>query len=273
MVADPYEPFRLAAQRTHSRGIFFGFMAAYYRSFAVPHVAKQLVEHGEILRNPDKRASDTGIVIYEVIQGGFDSPRATSMVELLRRVHRRVVGSSDDYMFALVSQLVTPVRFTRTYGRTPLAHDVVEAGVAFYTELGSRMGIAGLPRTFAEWEEFHNTFENEHVAQSVEGLLLMERALPGFRARLPAPMRWLGARVLSAAMQSAAVSEALGLPVPERVGQAVLKVMTGRGGSRETDFFVPGQSSRSYPLGYGLGDVGPESRSLGAADSEQESAR
>lgn len=53
----------------------------------------------------------------------------------------QVAGSDDDHLFVLVSQLVTPVRFARSFAREPLPVTVVESGAAFYAELGRRIGV------------------------------------------------------------------------------------------------------------------------------------
>ena len=61
-----------------------GFLLAYYRSFGVPHISEVLVASGEVTGRPKKRASDTGIVIYEIIANGFEHERSQAMIELPR---------------------------------------------------------------------------------------------------------------------------------------------------------------------------------------------
>src|SRR4051812_33670185 len=66
-----------------------GFQVALYRPQAVPRMAAVLAGTGHIQANPGRRTIDTGIVILELIHGGFDSDRGYKMVRLLQALHDR----------------------------------------------------------------------------------------------------------------------------------------------------------------------------------------
>jgi len=57
-----------------------GLQVAFYRTYAVPSIARLLLETGEITGKPLKRGYDTGIIMYELIYHGFDHPRGGEMV-------------------------------------------------------------------------------------------------------------------------------------------------------------------------------------------------
>ena len=57
-----------------------GFQVALYRPQAVPRMAAVLAGTGHIRANPGRRTIDTGIVILELIHGGFDSDRGHDAV-------------------------------------------------------------------------------------------------------------------------------------------------------------------------------------------------
>ncbi|MFT2815731.1 oxygenase MpaB family protein [Leifsonia sp. A12D58] len=245
-----------------------GFLLAYYRSFGVPRISDVLVGSGEVTGRPKKRASDTGIVIYEIIANGIESERGEQMVELLRRVHRSVPGTGDDFLYILISLLVLPVRWTMAHGWRPLEQAEVRAAHRFYQELGQRMGLTNIPPTYEAAAEFFDRYESANVRPAPANQTLMAAAAQLTAVRLPALLRPLVPAILSGLVDDRRFCDAVGLPTPNRaittlVGAAV-RLRAIRASQRPlpvTARFVPGAagSSSSYPRGYALSEIGPES--------------
>ena len=246
-----------------------GFLLAYYRSFGVPHISEVLVESGEVTGRPQKRASDTGIVIYEIIANGIESERGERMIELLRRVHRNVPGSGDDFRYILISLLVLPVRWTMAHGWRPLEPAEVHAAHRFYLELGERMGLTDIPPTYEDAAAFFDDYERENVRYSPANKALMDAAAQLTAVRLPRLLRPIVPDILSGLIDDRRFSESVGLPKPTRAMTALVRAVVRLRASRAslrplpvTARFVPGApgSSSSYPRGYELAEIGPEAR-------------
>jgi len=94
-----------------------GFFLSYYRNFSIPHIAQALALTGEVHARPSKRSMDTAIVMYELIEDGFDGARGQAMVDLLNRVHKGVKGTNEDFLYVLTTLLVVPIRFCDAHGR------------------------------------------------------------------------------------------------------------------------------------------------------------
>ena len=254
-----YSRFKQAVLYELGAGMFQGFMSAYFRTFAIPQIARELERSGETKRSPEKRATDTGIAIYEILVDGHDGPRGQRMIDLLRRVHRGVRGSSEDYQHVLASLLVTPARHLRRYGPRPLTPEELEEGRLFYSELGKRIGTVGLPDTYDSWERFVVDYEDEHAASTEEARQLLASSLPVFRQKLPAPIRFLAPQAMSALLWDAPVVRALDLPKPNLAGRLLIKrASNGRERGDDKPQFTPGSSDGAvYRGSYDLADIGP----------------
>lgn len=242
-----------------------GFFLSYYRNFAIPSIAATLHGNAEIQQRPMKRSYDTAIVIYELIASGLDSDRGREMVALLNRVHRNVPGGKDDFLYVLLTLLAVPLRWTQKHAwRQPTTAELA-AALRFFAELGSRMNIANMPRTYADAETFFDGYESEHVAPSAEGQRLMDATVQVFQSRLPAPLRPLAKLIISTMLDDDRLTAALGLPNSTRASRAALKTglavrnaIRRRRPLNKQPHFTPGKAGSSlYPEGYSLGQIGP----------------
>ncbi|UKA55173.1 DUF2236 domain-containing protein [Arthrobacter sp. FW305-BF8] len=242
-----------------------GFFLSYYRNFAIPSIASTLHANGEIQQRPMKRSYDTAIVIYELIANGLDSDRGRDMIALLNRVHRNVPGSKDDFLYVLLTLLVVPIRWSRRHAwRQPTPAELAAAS-RFFTELGSRMNIDGMPETYADAEQFFDRYEAAHVAPSIEGQHLMDATIQVFQSRLPRPLRAFAGQIISVMLDDGRLVSALGLPratwlsrTTLKGGLAIRNATRRRRPLEQKPHFTPGKAVSSlYPNGYSLGQIGP----------------
>jgi len=251
-----------------------GLNLAFYRIFAIPRIADLLVESGEMLGRPAKRAYDTGLVMYELITSGFDDPRGREMVRLLNRVHRRWPILDEDYRYVLAAFIVVPIRWIDRRGWRRLLPAEREASATFYRELGRRMRIPDPPRTYAEAEQILDSYERKYMAPNDSGRRLMATTQNIIVRKVPRPLRRIAPSITSSLLDEPDLSDALGLPQPRRTLSALLRLMyrtrnaVRRLGSQATDpWFVPGRPvSTVYPRGYQLSEVGPDTSSAEARE-------
>lgn len=242
-----------------------GFFLSYYRNFAIPHLAATLSGTGEIEGRPAKRSFDTAIVMYELIEDGFEGERGQAMVDLLRRVHKGVPGSSEDFRYVLTTLLVVPIRFCDAFGRRPTTSAEKRAAVDFYQELASRMGIQGVGNGYEAAETFLDEYELCNALRSDAGDNLMSSTMGLFAERMPRVAATLIPQGLAFMIDDPRVASALNLPSPSRLLQGILRtILKARGmqlrrrPERITSRFTPGQAGSSvYPGGYRLRDLGP----------------
>lgn len=241
-----------------------GFFLSYFRSFGVPELSATLVDRGGIERNPSKRSFDTAIIIYELISDGVDGPRGQAMVDVLKRAHKGVPGSPDDYLYVLLTLLIVPVEHVNTFSRRRLTPQEHESAFRFFMDLGEHMGIESHLTSYAEAEAFFRDYERERVAASAAGRHLFQLTFDLYLDHLPKPVRPLGARLLSALFNDKVISEILGLPVPSRLFatsvRCALRLKSrlswlAHRGRNSAPAFVPGEPIRTYPDGYSIDDI------------------
>jgi ER-bound oxygenase mpaB/B'/Rubber oxygenase, catalytic domain len=249
--------------------IHSGFFLSYYRNFAIPSTAKVLAATGEMTSRPMKRSYDTTIVIHEIIANGFEHERSRAMIDLLRRVHKGVPGTAEDFVYVLMTLLVLPLRWIERYGWRRLTELEKQAATDFYAELGRRMGLKGIPATFADAGRFLDEYEDRNMGPSPEGAMLLDATVGAFASRVPARLRRFTPTIMALMMDKPQVAVALGLkPAPWvlRVPFAAVLHFRALNARRlplpTVPAFVPGKMSVvAYPDGYTLDQIGPTGES------------
>ena len=242
-----------------------GLNLAFYRIFAIPHMAELLVQSGEILNRPKKRAYDTGLIMYEIIANGFDHPRSREMIRLLNRIHMPWPISNDDYRYVLAALMVVPLQWLDRRGWRPLLASERDASVNFYLQVGRLMAIRDAPTTYADAEHLVLDFERRNLRASPAGRRLMESTQQIIVRKLPGPTKRIGPALTSALFDQTELTDALGLPAPSwplaRLVDGVFlarKVFRRLRPAATESWFEPGRSAGSvYPQGYSLHQLGP----------------
>lgn len=243
-----------------------GLNLAFYRAFAIPRIAEVLACTGEIASRPDKRSADTGLLMYELIDAGFNDPRSIQVVSMLNRMHRKWEIQDEDYLYILATFIVVPSRWINERAWRQLTVVEMEAATAFYRELGRRMRISNLPQSYGEADRYLRAYEATHLAPSQAGLALMQSARHVFANRLPAAIRKHSDALLAALLDEKPVQQALGLhrrPTVAALASAAFaaqRLVRRRRPPVGDSWFTPGRHAGSlYPDGYELPDLGPTS--------------
>lgn len=121
----------------------YGLQLAFYRTLAIPTIAKVLVESGRLENDSDKRVFDTNPIMLELNWDEPDGERGRKMNSAINRAHRGWSISDEDYRYVLFSFIATPYRYLADFGwRRPLMVEM-DASHMFYQQLGeSNMATA-----------------------------------------------------------------------------------------------------------------------------------
>lgn len=242
-----------------------GFQVALYRPQAVPRMAAVLAGTGHIRANPGRRTIDTGIVILELIHGGFDSDRGTKMVKLMRALHNRPDIHQEDLTYVLNSLIVVPTRFIDKVGWRPLSQVEKTASWRWWYELGNRMGLEQLPESYENAEQQFDDYEAANLAPSTDGRQMTELILGAFANWVPKPLSAHVGQITSALIDNPQFSVAIGLEPARWPAVTFLRLLQGIRRTRQRlsppekePGFVPGQVVEGvYPTGYDINKVGP----------------
>jgi hypothetical protein len=239
----------------------------------VPSIAELLAATGETTRRTPRRADDTAIIMYTLIEHGLDHPLGRAATRRLNQLHRRFAISNDDFRYVLGTFVFISARWVDRHGWRPLCCHERAAMFAFYTELGRRMNLADVPATYAEFEAFFDAYEAENFGYTPAAAELVT-ATKYLLADLPKPLVGAGQAVADALLDPP-LRAATGTPDPPWWARAVLAGgLVGRAAwlrhaarPRERHSPAHGIRARTYPQGYDLATVGPaaETASSGPA--------
>ena len=238
---------------------------ALFRTYAVPRISALLRSTGELTERTRKRYDDTDLLLSEIIEHGYDSPRGKAAIANINGQHARYPIRNEDYLYVLSTFVYEPIRWIDRYGYRTLRASERLAWFYFWRAVGERMNIQDIPLGHEEFEQFNIAYENARfrfaqsnrdVAQQTSDLLL------GFY--LPRPLFALGRPAIHALLDAPLLS-ALGIPdQPAWLNWALTRALRVRGKVaaalplHQRPVLRTRLHRPTYPTGYTLDDLGPK---------------
>ncbi|MEU6121805.1 oxygenase MpaB family protein [Streptomyces sp. NPDC047123] len=161
---------------------------ALYRTYAVPSIGRLLARTAELTDRPQKRYDDTALLLDTVVEHGFDSDKGRTAIRRINQMHRSYDISNDDMRYVLCTFVVVPTRWIDIYGWRRLSRHETAAAAAYYRTLGQRMGIKGIPGSYAEFETCLDDYEEAHFAWDRDGRAVSDATLDLMASWYPRPM-------------------------------------------------------------------------------------
>ncbi|MFD5824804.1 oxygenase MpaB family protein [Lentzea sp. NPDC060358] len=161
-VADHQEIVRISAGLEFPWDYQKSLEMALFRTYCVPTISGLLERTGEFERRPQKRYDDTAVLMAELVEHGYDSPRGREALRVVNRQHGRYDISNDDMLYVLSTFVFDPIEWLSRYGWRPLTQHERLASFHFYRAVGTRMGIREIPASYDEFLAFKTAYEQEH---------------------------------------------------------------------------------------------------------------
>ena len=161
-VADHEEIMRISAGLEFPWDYQKSLEMALFRTYCVPTISGLLERTGEFERRPQKRYDDTAVLMAELVEHGYDSPRGREALRVVNRQHGRYEISNDDMLYVLATFIYDPIDWLSQYGWRPLTLSERLAAFHFYRAVGSRMGIREIPEDFDAYRAFKTAYEQKH---------------------------------------------------------------------------------------------------------------
>ncbi|MBY6679516.1 MULTISPECIES: oxygenase MpaB family protein [unclassified Rhodococcus (in: high G+C Gram-positive bacteria)] len=238
---------------------------ALFRTYCVPTISALLRRTGEFEHRPQKRYDDTALLMSELVEHGYDSERGRASLRAVNRMHARYDISNDDMLYVLSTFAFDPLDWIDRYGWRRLHPHERIASVAFYREVGIRMGIRDIPASTADFHAFKVRYERERFVYSDDNRAIGEYTRDLLASWYPRPVRSaVRGAVLSMIDQDMTRAFGFGDPVPA-VRPALESALQARG--RVERLLPKRTASRSaqdprnrtypgYPQGYHPSDLG-----------------
>lgn len=262
-VADYHRIYHMTAMYEFPFDNRMGLLLAFWRTFAVPSIAGMLASTGETTDRTARRADDTGLLMYTLIEYGLDDPRGRVATRRLNQLHRRFTISNDDYLYVLGTFIFASSRWIDDHGWRPLCCHERTAILTFYTTLGRRMNIADIPATWDDYAAFYDAFEKERFGFTPAAASLIA-ATKGLLAKMPKPLVSIGHHIADALLDPP-LRAATGVAEPPWWARAILSAgLSGRAlwlrhaaTPRTRGWLEDGVQAKTYPDGYDLATLGP----------------
>jgi hypothetical protein len=244
---------------------------ALFRTFGVAKGTPLLESTGEFVKRTRKRYDDTVLILGEILEHGYDSPRGKAALRRMNQQHGRYTIPNDEYLYTLSTFVFEPMRWIERFGwRNYTEHERI-AAFSYWMEMGKRMNIKDLPESLDELEAFNRAFEREHYryAPSNETIATATRDLL-LSMYLP---RWLWGmgKPFVGALIDEPLLKAVGFPNPPKwlrtfvEGGLRLKARVQRLLPPNKKLYLFTQAKYpSYPNGYQIEELGAD-RGPGAA--------
>lgn len=236
---------------------------ALFRTYCVPSISGLLDRTGEFRQRPQKRYDDTDLIVSELMEWGYDSPRGAQALARMNHIHGRFKIPNEDFLYVLSTFVFEPIRWNARFGWRPMCEQEKLAMFYFWREVGNRMGIRDIPQSYAAFERFNVEFERRHFvfAESNRRIGIATREL--FVGWFPAPFKPLVRRVIHALLDEP-VRQAFGFPKPPLglrscvIGALKLRALVLRFWPARRKPRLRTQTAHpSYPQGYSLEQIGP----------------
>ena len=236
---------------------------ALFRTYAVPSISALLYQTGEFVLRPRKRYYDTELILYEIIENGFDSERGRSALRRMNQMHGRFPIANDDFLYVLSTFVFEPIRWIECFGWRTLRDNEKQGIFRFYSELGHRMNIKDIPKNMDSFELYNIEYERAHFRYaevnyyigSATRDLLLSFYLPKFL--------WPLGKPFINAMMDAPLCEAFGFyKVPDQFQHFVKNILKLRGKllryfpERRTPRLGTQVKRPTYPEGYQIEELG-----------------
>lgn len=233
---------------------------ALLKTFAVPDIARILVDSREFLERGQKRFDDTDLLIATFCEKGYSSPEGMKAIQRINRMHAPHPITNDQMLYVLATFVVEPIIWIDAYGWRKLEAVEREGLFHFWIEVGRRMGIKQLFGSLDEMLAYHESYEQKNMRFSVDNVKLLDSMLPIVIGMMPSPFRQV-TRPLMTALMPPRLCEAFGLkPAGPGLRKLVQLLLKARGFAQS---HFPGRPELrtamvrpTYPNGYKLEELG-----------------
>jgi hypothetical protein len=260
---DHWRIYRLTATVDFPWDVTRALELALYRTFAIPSIAEVLDGSGEFRLRTQKRYDDTALLLAEVLENGYDSPRGRAALSRINRIHARFPITQQDYRYVLGTFVFVPVRWLDRWGWRPLTDHERLASFHYYRAVGARMGIRDVPSSYEVFEREFDDYERTHLAPGEAQARTATATRDLFVSWFPRPLAPTVRTGVHAVLDEP-LREAFGFAAPPwlpplvdrslRARAAVVRHLPPR---RRPASTTESRLVRSYPEGYRTADLGP----------------
>ena len=238
---------------------------ALMRTFCSPKISGLLNRTGEFRKHGQKRYDDTALLVAEFMQNGYESDRGSFAIEHTNKIHSFYRIENEDFLFVLSTFIFLPIQWINKYGWRKLTTNEEQALFYFFSEVGKKMNIQNIPGSLKEFEAFIEEYEQMNFIMQETNNQLGNATVNIVKGWMPFFAKPFVLPVMKCLLDDNMLS-ALGYSKPSG---ALRKIVYGAMhlralGLKKITFkkypsFVTTEKNRTYPRGYKIEQIGPDS--------------
>ncbi|PJZ70198.1 hypothetical protein CH373_12755 [Leptospira perolatii] len=239
---------------------------AFFRTFAIPSIAKILDKTKQFENFGQKRYDDTTLILGEFLENGLDSERGKQSIRRLNQIHDKYPIKNEDYVYTLSTFVFEPGRWNEKYGWRRATRKELLANYYFWKKVGGLMGIKKIPSSYESLEDFNREFERKNFKRTPESEKLGKATLEILAGRLPKipGIKRIVFQVLFSLMEDD-LRDAMGFPKPNPLLKKLTVfalfarawILRTIWPPRRKPFLVTKRKNPTYPDGYLIESLGP----------------
>ncbi len=251
---------------------------ALFRTFGIAKGTPLLVSTGEFINRTRKRYDDTVLILGEILEHGYDSPRGKAALRRMNQQHGRYSIPNDEYLYTLSTFVFEPIRWIDRFAWRPYTQHERTAAFAYWMEVGRRMNIKNLPTSLDQFEQFNLAYEREYFRYGPSNAQIANATRDLLLGMYLPEWLWPLGKPFVAALIDEPLLRAVGFQLPPRGLRPVVAATIGLKARLER--FLPPRRKPylftqaiypSYPGGYQIEELGADraSRSGEMPESRQ----
>lgn len=248
------------------RDIEISLALGFFKTFAIPSIAKILDKTKQFENFGQKRYDDTAILLGEFLENGTESESGRAAIRRLNQIHKKYPISNEDFLYTLSTFIYEPVRWNLRFGWRRGSEKERLANFYMWKNIGKLMGIKDLPDDYDAFETWNRKFEKENFKRIPESERLGQatlRILAGRIPKIPGIQTILFHGLFS--LMEPPLRDAMGFPKPIRwieiltitvfkIRAFVLRTVWP---PRKKPFLVTKRKNPTYRNGYLIENLGP----------------
>ncbi|CAI6233664.1 unnamed protein product [Periconia digitata] len=177
---------------------------AFLRAFAIPSISKVSVNASEMVHRAGKRYADTTVLVGEFLVNELDSQRAVVAINRMNWIHSRYGSAIEmpQMVYTLCLLVCEALLWVDRFDWRPTTPLEKHASWVFWSEVGRRMRLVGVPESFEECVKYVEEYEKKEMAPSKWNAKIKEGVYALYASSVPSFLTPVVHLVLDAFMDS-----------------------------------------------------------------------
>ena len=135
----------------------------FFKTFAIPSIARLLCATGEFRRDTVKRIEDTDLLTREFCENPLESARGEAALRRLNAIHGQYRISNSDYLYVLSVFVLEPSEWHEKFEWRAMHPNEIEARCNYWLAVGRGMGLKDMPADVASFRKYQLAYEKQHM--------------------------------------------------------------------------------------------------------------